>query len=148
MPIIIGGPHIGRNAACEMSKGLVRDDDTWVGQHTLDIAKAQTEMMIKPGGMNNDFGRESMTAVARTTDFLALNLAWTHLKLTIPLKGKLVEHQPRQTRRGTAGNTPLEREDDPRRTTEVTWSAGAPYMKDLTEDSRDCAAETQGASRS
>jgi hypothetical protein len=42
-------------------------------------------------------------------------------------------------------NTPLELEDDLRRTTEVTWSAVAPYMKDLTEDSRDRAAETQGA---
>jgi hypothetical protein len=119
MPIIIGGPHIGRNAACEMSKGLVRDDDTWVGQHTLDIAKAQTEMMIKPGGMNNDFGRESMTAVARTTDFLALNLAWTHLKLTIPLKAKLTEPQPRHIRRGASEESELEVGREYRRETGV-----------------------------
>ena len=90
-----------------MSKGLVRDDGTWVGQDILDMAKAQTEMMTKPGGMAN-FGKESMTVVPRTTDFLALNLAGTHLKLTIPLKGKLIEHQTGQIRRGTSEDSKLE----------------------------------------
>jgi hypothetical protein len=101
------------------SKGLVRDDDTSVGQDILDIAKAQTEMMTKPSGMANDFGKESVTVVARTTDFLALNLAGTHLKFTTPLKGTLIEHQPRQIRRGTSEDSELEVERDYRRETGV-----------------------------
>ena len=40
-----------------------------------DIAKAQTETMIKPDGTANDFGRKAMTVVARTTGFYPLSLA-------------------------------------------------------------------------
>lgn len=61
-----------------MANGFIRNDDASVGQKIFDIAKAQTETMIKPDGMPNDFRREAMTMVARATGFHAASLAVTN----------------------------------------------------------------------
>ena len=58
-----------------MSNGLIRDDDASLGQQVFDIAKAQTETVIKPDSVADDFGREPMAVIARTAGFHGASLA-------------------------------------------------------------------------
>jgi hypothetical protein len=58
-----------------MSNGFVGDDDASFSQKIFDIAKAQTETVIKPDGMPDDFGRKAMAVVAGTTGFHAVSFA-------------------------------------------------------------------------
>jgi hypothetical protein len=43
---------------------LVGDDDPALRQQILDVAVAQAEAVIKPGGVTDDLGRESVSVVA------------------------------------------------------------------------------------
>jgi hypothetical protein len=58
-----------------MSNGFIGDDDSAFGEKILDISETQAETMIDPDGMANDFDREAITVVTRTTGFHALSLA-------------------------------------------------------------------------
>ncbi len=58
-----------------MSNGFIGDHDSAFGEKILDISETQAETMIDPDGMANDFDREAMTVVTRTTGFHGLSLA-------------------------------------------------------------------------
>ena len=44
---------------------LIRDDDSSFGQKILDISEAQAEAMVKPHGIADDLGRDTMTGITR-----------------------------------------------------------------------------------
>lgn len=58
-----------------MSNGFIGNDEAAFCEKIFHISKAQAETMINPAGMANDFDREAVTVVTRTTGFHALSLA-------------------------------------------------------------------------
>ena len=66
---------VGTELLTPMSNRFIGDNDGSFSQQIFNIAKAQKETVIKPDGMANDFSREPMAVVARTTGFHAVSLA-------------------------------------------------------------------------
>ena len=47
------------------SNRFIRDDDSAFGEKILDISEAQTETMVDPDSIADDFCRETMTVITR-----------------------------------------------------------------------------------
>jgi hypothetical protein len=48
------------------SNRFIRDDDSTFGEKILNVSEAQTETMVIPDGIADDFWRETMTVIARS----------------------------------------------------------------------------------
>ena len=66
---------LGTELLTPMSNGFIGNDNAAFGEKIFHISEAHTEAIIDPDGMANDFNREAMTVVTRTTGFHAVSLA-------------------------------------------------------------------------
>src|SRR4029079_18395968 len=60
------------------SNRFIRDDDSAFGEKILHIPEAQTEAMVNPDSIADDFWRETMTVIARPAVFhgTSISVCW------------------------------------------------------------------------
>ena len=67
--------------------GLVGDDDPSFGEQIFHIPKAESEPMVQPHAVANDFGRKTVASVAGFHEPIVADCTDCGVNLTKPLKG-------------------------------------------------------------